>query len=232
MILLVALLLFSHAVTGHEPMRFTDAQHGISFTYPRGYPLKRGRLGPQDTGLGYLGSIPMEFAGPGGIRIATVEAPRGYYPGTDFVNAFFSVSVNPFITRKECGQFRDQRSHLQILLVKTNSGRILHGVNASEAGLGHQASLEVYHTYSHGNCIELSSGLATAGYGAVDGMRQAPYRSIESQFKTILQSVIISNPESRRKLGAPVIGKLVSAISESPSHCVSVAELRRAPTVL
>ena len=217
MILYFALLFLSHSVTGREQMRFTDAQHGVSFTYPQGYTLKRGPLAPHDTGLGYLGPIPTEFVAPGGVRIATVEAPPGSYPGTDFVNAFFTVSVNPFLTREECGHFDDRRPNLQKLVLKTAAGVALHGVNVSEAGVGHQASVKYYHVFSRGQCIELGYGLATAGLGAVDGMRQTPYPSIESRFKDIFQSVVISQPRGRRAHGSPEIRHFEFAPSESAS---------------
>ena len=201
MMLLFALLFLSHTATGPGQMRFTDAQHGISFTYPRGYTLKQGSLGAHDTGLGYLGPIPMEFVAPGGVRIATVEAPRGSYPGTDFINAFFTVSVNPSISGEECSHFDDSRPGLQKLSLKTTAGVTLRGVNVSNAGLGHQASLEYYHVFSHGQCIELGYGLATAGLGAVDGMQPAPYKSIDARFRAILLSVAINQPKTHRDRG-------------------------------
>ncbi|HEV2279998.1 MAG TPA: hypothetical protein VGS02_17595 [Acidobacteriaceae bacterium] len=193
--LVVAIFLASSAGVFAQK-RYSNKQYGVSFTYPRGCVLKTGPLGPHDTGLGYLGPIPMEFAAPGGIRVATIEAPAGSYPGTDFVNAFFTLSVNPHMSRSECGQFADRRANLPKLELKTAAGLILHGVNESEAGLGHQASLQYYHVFSHDQCVELAYGLATAGLGAVDGMKPAPYQLIDSRFKAILLGVVISRPKS------------------------------------
>lgn len=198
MLLLFALLLLGPSNAVHSTARFTDARSGVSFTYPRGYTLKRGPLGPHDTGLGYLGPIPMEFAAPGGVRIATVEAPSHSYPGTDFVNAFFTVSVNRFMTRSKCRQFPGSEDKSPTFLSKTKSGLILHGVMQSDGGMGHRFVGEYFHAYSNGECIEFGHGVATAGLGAVDGMRPAPYRSIESRFKAVLLSAAISKPKDLR----------------------------------
>ncbi|MGH9591025.1 MAG: hypothetical protein ACRD25_11565 [Terracidiphilus sp.] len=198
MLLLFALLLLAPSNAGHPKARFADGRYGVSFTYPRGYTLKRGPLDAHDTGLGYLGPIPMEFMAPGGVRIATIEAPSHSYPGTDFVNAFFTVSVNRFMTRSKCRQFPGSEDKSPTFLLKTKSGIILHGVLQSDGGMGHQFVGEYFHAYSNGQCVEFGYGTATAGLGAVDGMRPAPYRSIQSRFKAILVSVAISRPGDLR----------------------------------
>jgi hypothetical protein len=71
-------------------LKYSDTKYGVSFQYPKGYDLKEGALGDQDTGMGYLGPTPMEFVAPGGVRVVTIETPTDSYPGTDFVNAFLS----------------------------------------------------------------------------------------------------------------------------------------------
>jgi hypothetical protein len=195
--LLLSMFLCSSAATISQA-RFSDPQLGVSFTYPRGYTLRTGPLGAHDTGLGYLGPIPMDFVAPGGIRIATVEAPPGAYPGTDFVNAFFTLSANPFLTQAECEQFPGRQDKSPTFSLKTKRGILLHGVIQSDGGLGHQFVGEYYHAFSKGQCLELGYGLATAGYGAEEGLRQAPYRSIESRLKTILLSTAISKPKDLR----------------------------------
>lgn len=153
MLLLFALLLLAQPDADHQKARFTDARTGVSFTYPREYTLKRGPLGAHDTGLGYLGPIPMEFPDSGGIRIATIEAPAHSYPGTDFVNAFFTVSVNSLTTPRNCRHFRGSEDKSPVFLLKTKSGLILHGVLQSDGGMGHQFVGEYFQTYSKGDAL-------------------------------------------------------------------------------
>jgi hypothetical protein len=85
--------------------KYSNSTYGISLRYPKDYELKEGKLAKNDRGLGYLGPIPMEFVAPGGVRVVTIEAPPNSYPGTDFVNAFFTVSVNRYLTKDECREF-------------------------------------------------------------------------------------------------------------------------------
>lgn len=194
--LLALFLLFAPAAS-FARARFVDPRHGVSFQYPRKYTLKRGVLDETDIGLGFLGAIPMEFVSPGGVRIATVEAPRGSYPGTDFVNAFFTLSVNESLTEEECMQFPDRDDSAHLLPNRTIGGLTFRGVNESGAATGHQVFAWYYHAYSQGECIELGYGLATAGFGDVEGLKQAPYQSIESRFSAILDSVRIQPRAAR-----------------------------------
>jgi hypothetical protein len=53
-------------------------------------------------------------------------------------------------------------------------------VRVSFGGLGHQFSGTYYHGFSRGSCYELGYGMATAGYGAVDGMKQVDYGKVFS----------------------------------------------------
>src|SRR5262249_34292613 len=84
---------------------FDDDVYGVSFDFPKHYDLREGELPDMDRGLGYLGKIPMEFAPPGGVRLVTIEVPRTAHPGTDFVNAFLTVSILPNINESQCSEF-------------------------------------------------------------------------------------------------------------------------------
>jgi hypothetical protein len=147
----------------------------------------------------------MEFVAPGGVRIATVEARPGLYPGTDFVNAFLTLSVDKYLTSDECTQFPDRNEHLQKFYSKKINGVRFRGIDDSGAGMSHQVSAQYYHAYSGGECIELGYGLATAGYGAVEGLKPAPYHSIDAGLEAILDSVKIRQPKTRVFESSPSI---------------------------
>jgi hypothetical protein len=170
---------------------FSDTKSGIAFQYPQGYVLKMGDLGDHDTGLGYLGPIRMEFVASGGVRIVTVEPPADSYLGTDYVNAFFTVSANSRLSKGECQAFSDSLAVQKVSVVKTISGIEFHGTRVGEAGLGHQFGGVYYHGYSRGSCYELAYGLATSGYGAVDGMTKLDEGKVFAILERILGTVTV-----------------------------------------
>jgi hypothetical protein len=178
-------------ITASAQMKYSDAKFGVSFEYPRGYVLKKGPLDKnKDIGMGYLGPVPMEFVVPGGVRIATIEAPAGSYPGTDFVSAFFTVSVNPYLTNAKCKQFTDDLAVArQKELMKEISGVKFYGVQVGSAGLSHQFSGVYFYGFSEGSCYEIGYGVATAGYGAIDGIKQVDSRGIFSTLENVLSTV-------------------------------------------
>ena len=60
-----------------------------------------------------------------------------------------------------------------------------------DAGLSHQASGVYYHGYSRGLCYEVAYGLATAGYGAVDGMTKLDEGKVFAILEMILGTVTV-----------------------------------------
>ena len=105
--LFVAVCLLGMPITLAAQTTYTNPQYAISLKHPSEYVMTEGELGQKNIQLGYLGSIRMEFVAPGGVRVVTFEAPKGSYPGTDFVNAFLTLSVNRYLTGEECRQFPD-----------------------------------------------------------------------------------------------------------------------------
>ena len=191
----IALCFCGLSITASAQLKYFDTKSGVSFRYPKGYDLKEGTLGNKDPGLGYLGPTPMEFVAPGGVRVVTVETPAGSYPGTDFVNAFFTVSINPQATMNECVPFADDHAIGPTKEpVKKISGVEFHGARISDGGLGHQFGGSYYHGFLRGVCYELGYGMATAGYGAVDGMKQVDSAKIFSILENILETVTIRTP--------------------------------------
>jgi hypothetical protein len=173
-------------------LQYSDTKSGISFQYPEGYDLKVGDLGDHDTGIGYLGRTPMEFVGSGGVRVVTVEPPVDSYPGTDYVNAFFTVSIDPRLSKGECEKFADDPlAARKLQAVKKISGIEFHGAQVGLGGLGHQFGGFYYHGFSRGSCYELAYGLATAGYGAVDGMKQVDNGKVFSILEKVLSTVTV-----------------------------------------
>ena len=186
------------SISASAQLQYSDTKSGISFQYPQDYDLKVGDLGEHDTGLGYLGPIRMQFLGSGGVRVVTVEPPANSYPNTDYVNAFFTVSIDPHLSQSECERFADEpQAAGKLKAVKKISGIEFHGAQVSDGGLGHQFGGFYYHGFSRGSCYELAYGLATAGYGAVDGMTQVDSRKVFSILEKVLSTVTLHPTNSK-----------------------------------
>jgi hypothetical protein len=165
---------------------YSDKRYGVPLRYPSVYKLQEGELDSES--LGWFGSIPETFWAAGGVRVVTIEAPPDSYPGTDFNAAFVTVSVNPFLTRAECGKFADTVPGEQKPPHKTIGGVDFKGADVADAGMSHQFGGTYYHGFSNGLCYEIGDGLATSGYGAVDGMKKLD----ESQVFAILGRIVDS----------------------------------------
>ena len=165
-----------HSLAGVPPdagqtSNYVNQKYGITLRYPGNYHLKEGEL-KDSVGLGYLGDIPMEFVAIGGVRVVTIEAPNDSYPGTDFVNSFFTINTNEYLTRDECKQLPDWVAGARTPIQTKISGIEFSGLLQGGAAMSHQYGAYYYHGFAEGTCYEVGYGIATAGYGAVDGMKE------------------------------------------------------------
>ena len=191
----LALFVLLLPVTLFAQSRYSEKNYGLSLQYPSNYKLKEGELGDEDT-LGYLGPIPMEFVATGGVRVVTVEVPPDSYPGTDFNTAFVTLSVNRYLTRDECERSSDDSPEPRKPIAKKISGMKFVGFGAGDVGLGHQFGGIYYHAMANGTCYELGEGLATSGYGSVEGMKQVDGLRVFTILDTILRSIAIHAPKA------------------------------------
>lgn len=76
---------------------YNDDGSGVSFRYPRKYSLMTPAKAELNSKL--LEKVPLNFAQPGGITVATIEQPGSSS------TSFFNVSVNKGVTSEQCEQF-------------------------------------------------------------------------------------------------------------------------------
>ncbi len=171
-----------------------DDVYGVSFDFPKHYDLREGELPDMDRGLGYLGKIPMEFAPPGGVRLVTIEVPRTAHPGTDFVNAFLTVSVLPNVSDSQCSEFSSAFDYGDQQLTKKIDGVTFHGRTETSAASMHQYSGTYLHGYAEESCYEIGYGIVTAGYGAMDGVKKVNNHAVLQRLEKILDTMTINAP--------------------------------------
>lgn len=76
---------------------YNDDGSGISFRYPRKYTLMTPAKAELSSRL--LEKVPLNFAQPGGVTVATIELPG------NSSTSFFNVSLNKGVTPEQCEQF-------------------------------------------------------------------------------------------------------------------------------
>ena len=193
----IAVALGANQAAGEQAKASTyaNSKFGVSFQYPVAYQLFTG----EDANLswGYLGQVDMNFFRPGGVTLAAVELPTDSYPGTDFNLGFFAVRINSALDASECGQFShpnpDQPEFPPPLPTKAKVGaNEFAKTEDGEAAMMKQAASEYYHIFRNDICYEFELGLGTAGFGAVDGMKQVDGDDVFRKLKAILATAKIS----------------------------------------
>lgn len=192
----------AQTVAKRKTLTYSNSREGISFGYPVGFVLKSGDLAKtDDIGLGYLGPLPMAFVQHDGVRIATVEIPASFYPKSDFVNAFFSVSVHDGMTPGQCEQFASVQESPKAKSVEIHGVTFL-SIDDGGAGMSHQFGATYYHALVGGRCYEISYGVATAGCGALDGITCVKYQAIIARLEAVARTVRVT-AQKRRPAPAP-----------------------------
>ena len=179
-------------------LQFSDEEYGVAFDAPKGYVLKEGELPSMDRGLGYLGPIPMHFAEPGGIRLATVEPPQGLHIGTNFVNEFFTISAQYGSTEAVCADFNIPAESRGAQVTRTVDSVEFHGFAEYAAASMHEYNGIFLHAYSNDTCYEIGYGVATAGLSDSPGLKDINPQSLLQKLQRILENVRISPPDFER----------------------------------
>jgi len=176
-------------------LQFSNEEYGVAFDAPKGYILKEGDLPQMDRGLGYLGPIPMHFAEPGGVRLATVEPPQGLHLGTNFVNEFFTVSAQYGGNAESCARFDTVAESRGVAVTRTVDGIAFHGFTESAAASMHQYSGVYLHGYANESCYEIGYGVATVGSDVSGNLKRVDPEKLLPKLEKILESVRIAPPD-------------------------------------
>ena len=182
-------------------LQYSNEEYGVAFDAPKGYVLREGELPEMDRGLGYLGPIPMHFAAPGGIRLATVEPPQGLHLGTNFVNEFFTVSANYGSTEAVCSDFNIPAESRGAPVTRTVDGIAFHGFAEHSAASMHQYDGIYLHAYANDTCYEIGYGVATAGAGspsASGNLKNINEEYLLHKLEKLLENVRITQPDFER----------------------------------
>jgi len=208
-------------------LAYNDPAYGVSFRYPRKYALNTPDTSKPDTAS--LPQFDMNFVQPGGVEVASVELPKGAYPGTDLASASFNVSVNKAMTAEQCGQFTllqlASSDELSVQPAKIKfGGQQLEEMEAISGPDGKQADAKYYHLFENGACYEFALGLSTQSDGNEDGLMPVDREDVFRRLERILATVKISTE-------APAVAEAPAAAPATTTTDVpTAAAVPAAPT--
>jgi hypothetical protein len=83
---------------------YTNAEYGVSFTYPRNYPLDEGPLDEEtvENIEGLRSQEQLESEQPGGVLEATIIIPDDSFPNTTFAGGSVQFAVNRYMAGEGC----------------------------------------------------------------------------------------------------------------------------------
>ena len=185
---------------------FSSDEYGIAFDAPKGYVVKEGELPEMDRGLGYLGPIPMHFAEPGGVRLATVEPPPGVHPGSNFVNEFFTVSAHYGASAESCAAFDTPAELRDAAVARSVDGVEFHGFEEHSMASLHRYAGTYLHGFANETCYEIGYGVATVGFENAPALKMVDERRRLESLEKILAMVRLAPPAFERE--GPSLGSL------------------------
>jgi hypothetical protein len=182
-------------------LQYSNEEYGVAFDAPKGYLLREGELPEMDRGLGYLGPIPMHFAGPGGVRLATVEPPQGLHFGSNFVNEFFTVSALYGSAEAVCADFNISAESRGAPVTRTVDGIAFRGFAEHSAASMHRYSGIYLHAYANDTCYEIAYGVASAGSNlstSSSTLKNINEDNLLQKLEKLLENVRINQPDFER----------------------------------
>ena len=174
-------------------VKYSDANSGVSFIYPRKAALASGDKVQAATTV--PSDLPMNFVEPGGTAVAAVALPGKQYAGTDFGAAQFRVNVNRSVSADQCPHFAfvdtsdGDGESIDAESVKVGSSDMK--MTSEFAGSATtQLETRYYHAYENGACYEYVLGLSTAGFGQ-EGVQAVDRDEVFGRLEKILATVKI-----------------------------------------
>jgi len=180
----------SHTVAHRGPLAtFRDSDFGISMQYPWQYGFKGGhklRVKGEETVNGFVAA--------GGVNLATIEIPAGYYEKTDFERAFLTVNVNRKLTAEQCSQFQAAEA---LTPVKT---KIADADAMMIEQTGDNSVTRTYHTSQNGACYEFVLGFETkdgdgSDQGEAEQVKPVSQKQVFARLEKMLETVQIDEAQ-------------------------------------
>ena len=168
---------------------FKSRDYSVSFDYPWQYT----RMGAKTIAADY--SLQPQSDGLSSqITLVRIDVPKGFYPGSDFDSAYFTLSLNPSLSEKECKATLGKDPKPE----KTSiNGTEFRWVETESGGHGSSAKVRNYVAYTNDTCYEIETGVRTKNDGTA---REINVDQVMKRLDTILATVKIGEqPKSPAK---------------------------------
>lgn len=169
---------------------YSDPEHGVSFQYPRHYPLEEGAQ--QESLPGIQSQEELDEERPGAILLATVVIPGDSYPNTTFVDGSVQLVAEPVLTSDTCKDLLAARTsdwnRVSGMAGVSNVALAWRENVKAEGGLkDHQRD---YAGFSNGMCYEFRARVTVGDATGEDGTpKQANGEKILRQLEKIVSSL-------------------------------------------
>jgi hypothetical protein len=167
--------------------QFTDAQHGVTFTYPANWSMSTANQF-------YLGSVFLQNADLRGV-VAWKPRQGGTKASTTLAGAQFTYALRKGATPAACMLPRNDEDTTgpHVDRVQIRGIRYAHS-RAEDAAMCHHEKDSIYATYRNNTCYLFDLSVHTLCPGVVDGMREATKQELsdmDAQLLNILKTVQI-----------------------------------------
>lgn len=165
---------------------FHDPTDGVTFRYPAEWSAG------QDVQF-YLGSEILERNSDGGAKeplgkIGFVAEKTGPYAGTNLNGVQFVFNVVPRSSENECRKRVEDAANKPVTQT-TVHGIVYNHYSGGDAGLGHQASREIYSSFRDEHCYMFEESIHTMSMDDPKSLSAAQWKQLRKELDRVMQSV-------------------------------------------
>jgi len=169
---------------------YTNDQYKFEISYPPPYPLNQGGSPRYNVGEFFVGQ---------GQNIVTISLPENSYPGTNFYDAFLTISVSQAgVTEASCRQAQSEGDTQIISLSNrdTINNVTFYQGSSGGAAAGTLSKNRIYHAFVVDKCYEATLNLFEGNIGnyPAGSVRQFDENDVYSKLETIFRTLKITAP--------------------------------------
>ena len=198
------------ALPGKHPPReseftvYHNPDYGVSFRYPRNYPLEEG-IEEDDSPLLHHQQEIVAAEQPGALMLATVLIPGDDFPNTTFRDGYLQFAVNPGVSAAACRsfvvpQFSDARPATGKLMIQ---GIPFFWREHDFVSVDSASTIRDFAGYANGNCYEFFLQISSAPNPSADGPSSpADVKRVLRSFLKMIESLQLPTAATRATAGA------------------------------